>query len=214
MKDENKPKANEAMWLFTVGCIIGFILETLWYFIKNGIWINKQGLLYGPFKPIYGTGFVLIVFLMYNFKNKNKFLKFGVGIALGSLFEYFCSLFQEYALGTSTWNYSNFNFNIAGRIYLPYCLAWGLITLLCIDYLYPWFKKLYLNIPNKILKELTISLTIFMTLNITLTTLATIRYADRAINEETNSYIFKAIDELYPDEYMKNKFPKLQILKK
>lgn len=214
MKNDNKPKAKEVMWLFTIGCILGFILETLWYFVKNGIWINKQGLLYGPFKPIYGTGLVLIVFLMYNFKNKNIFCKFGLGVILGSLFEYFCSLFQEFALGTSTWNYSTFKYNISGRIYLPYSIAWGLITLVCTQYLYPCFKKLYLKIPAELSKILTIILTVFMSFNIIITTLATYRYSDRATNKDTNSYVFKTIDKLYPDAYMQDKFPKMQILEK
>ena len=141
-------------------------------------------------------------------------LKFGVGLIIGTFFEYFCSLFQEFALGTSTWNYSAFDLNIAGRIYLPYCVAWGVIALLTIDFLYPCLKKLYLKIPEKLSKILTIILTVFMSLNIIITTLATYRYSDRVTNKDTSSYVFKTIDKLYPDEYMKKKFPKMIILKK
>ena len=67
MNKNNRPSFAELVWLFVLGCLLGFVIETSWHFIKNGVLINKQGLLYGPFKPIYGTGFVLLVLLMCNF---------------------------------------------------------------------------------------------------------------------------------------------------
>ena len=138
------------VWLFVIGAFIGFILETLFYYFKNGIWINKQGLLYGPFKPIYGFGLILIVLVLKNYQDKKLWQKLLVGILIGSSFEYLGSLFQEYVFGTSTWNYSNFNYNISGRIYLPYCLAWGIIAVISIDILYPFIKKTLSKINEKV----------------------------------------------------------------
>lgn len=214
MEDNKRPTFVELIWLFIFGCLLGFILETIWYFIKNGIWINKQGLLYGPFKPIYGFGLDLIVLLMYKFKDKHIVFKFIVGVLIGSAFEYFGSLFQEYVFGTSTWNYSSFNYNIAGRLYLPYCITWGIIAVICIDILYPFFKKMFNKVPKKIGKIITIIMTIFMFINVSLTALATIRYSDRANNIERNNMVFKVIDIWYPDDYMQIKFPKLKIIEK
>ena len=95
MKKE-KTSLTEYIWLFIIGCIFGYIIESGWYFIKHGVWINKPGLLYGPFKPIYGLGFVLIVMIMKKFKDKKIWIKFSLGVIIGSVFEYICSLFQEY----------------------------------------------------------------------------------------------------------------------
>lgn len=214
MKNNEKPSLGELVWLFVFGCLLGFVLETVWYFIKNGIWINKQGLLYGPFKPIYGIGLVLIVLFMYKLREEKFWKKFIIGVLIGSAFEYISSLFQEYVFGTSTWNYSGFNFNIAGRLYLPYCLAWGFIAVICIDFLYPKFKQLFLKIPVNVGKILTILISIFMAINVSLTTLATIRYSDRANLKERDNKVFKMIDKMYPDGYMQLKFPKLKIIKK
>lgn len=214
MKDTTKPTIAELIWLFIFGCVLGFVLETLWYFIKNGIWINKQGLLYGPFKPIYGFGLVLIILFMYKLKDKNIVLKFLIGVIIGSAFEYFGSLFQEYIFGTSTWNYSSFNYNISGRLYLPYCLAWGVIAVICLDLFYPFFKKLIAKIPKKLGQGLTIVASVLMIINIGLTALATIRYADRANNIVRNNAVFQIIDNWYPDEYMQIKFPKLKVISK
>ncbi|MDE5539560.1 MAG: putative ABC transporter permease [Bacilli bacterium] len=214
MKKQEKNSIVEYVWLFIFGCFLGFILETIWHYLKYGTFINKQGLLYGPFKPIYGFGFILIIIFMSKYQNKGLFKQFIIGVLIGSLFEYFGSWFQEFFFGTSTWNYSHFNYNIQGRIYLPYCLAWGVIAVLCLNFLYPWFKKLINEIPARVGKVLTIFVSIFMCLNISLTTLATIRYSDRANSKTRTSPIFKVIDELYDDEYMQLKFPKLKVIKK
>ena len=88
-----KINLTEIIWLFIIGSIFGYILECVWYVIKHGVWLNKQGLLYGPFKPIYGIGLVLIVLLMHNFKDKKLYLKFLIGTLIGGVFEYICSLF-------------------------------------------------------------------------------------------------------------------------
>ena len=213
MEKENKIKISELVWLFVLGCLIGFVLETFWHFFKNGEWINKQGLLYGPFKPIYGFGLIFIVLMMNGFKSKKFWQKFIIGVLLGSAFEYFGSLFQEYIFGTSTWNYSHFNFNIGGRIYLPYCLAWGVIAVFCIDIIYPHLKKILSKINQNLYKTTTVIVGILMIVNVSLTALASIRYSDRANNVEKSNIVFKAIDELYPDEYMKVKFPKMRVIK-
>lgn len=211
---KEKTKVSELVWLFVIGCLVGFVLETLWHFFKNGEWINKQGLLYGPFKPIYGFGLIFVVLVMNNYREKKFWQKFIIGVILGSAFEYFGSLFQEYIFGTSTWNYSHFNFNIGGRIYLPYCLAWGVIAVFCVDVIYPLFKKLINKVNKKFYKITTIIIAIFMIINVSLTALASIRYSDRANNNAATNTVFKVIDELYPDEYMQVKFPKMKVITK
>ena len=155
---EEKIKVAELVWLFVIGCLIGYVLETTFHFFKNGEWINKQGLLYGPFKPIYGFGLIFIVLVMNRFREKKFWQKFIIGVILGSAFEYFGSLFQEYIFGTSTWNYSHFNLNVGGRIYLPYCLAWGVISVFCINILYPKFK----NIDGESMEEVRKRMTNFL----------------------------------------------------
>ena len=214
MEDKKeKIKFSELVWLFVIGCLIGFVLETIFHFIKNGEWINKQGLLYGPFKPIYGFGLILIVLVMNQYREKKFWQKFVIGVILGSAFEYFGSLFQEYVFGTSTWNYSSFNWNIGGRIYLPYCLAWGVIAVFCMNVLYPLFKKGMNKVNKNLYKVTTVIVAIFMLINASLTALASIRYSDRANSEESTNVVFKVIDEWYPDEYMQVKFPKMKVIK-
>ena len=214
MKKQKKFPIIEIIWLFIVGSFLGFLLETVWHYLKYGTIINKQGLLYGPFKPIYGFGLIIVIISMVKFKNKNILMQFSMGVLIGSAFEYISSLFQEYIFGTSTWDYANFNYNIGGRIYLPYSLAWGVIALICLYFIYPFVKWTLEKTPLKIKKLLTIIVSIFMAFNIIMTVLATVGYAKRANNISKSGTVFKAIDELYPDTYMRQKFPGLKIIKK
>ena len=89
----------EYIWLFIIGAISGYIIEISWYFLKHGVWINKPGLLYGPFKPIYGLGFVLIVLIMKKFKEKKLWFKFTLGVFLNIYVVYFKNMFLIPLLG-------------------------------------------------------------------------------------------------------------------
>ena len=198
------------IWLFVIGCLLGFVIETIWYLLKNGILINKQGLLYGPFKPIYGIGVLIITALFHKIQNKNRVMIFILGILVGTIYEYGTSLFQEYVLGTSTWDYSKFNFNINGRIYFPYCIGWGLITLLWIKFIYPKLKLLIIKIPLWI----SVITSIFMLSNLIVSALAVYEYSNRANDIRHNSKVLSVMDEVYPDEVINKKFPKLKALKK
>lgn len=200
----------ETTWLFIIGCFIGFILETLWYFFKHGIFINKQGVLYGPFKPIYGLGILLLSFLIPKKEKKKTLTIFVLGILIGSIYEYSVSIFQEYVLKTSTWNYSSFRFNLNGRIYLPYCIMWGIATVLWIKIFYPRIKKWILKIPI----WLTMVAAIFMISDLILSSFAVIAYAKRSNHISHNSKILSIMDKVYDDTVMKKKFPKWKVIKK
>lgn len=214
MKEKYKKIILHIIWLFLIGAIFGFFFETVWHYIKNGVYINKQGLWYGPLKPIYGCGVLLITLFLYKLKDKNSVWLFLGGFIIGTLFEYFASYFQEVAFGTYTWTYNDFSLNLNGRIYLPYCAAWGAISFIWIKYCLPnylkWFNKLY----SKRFVILSYILGIFLTYNITLTTLITIRYSERAKKIPPENDIMELIDEHYPDEIVKKKFPKLRIITK
>ena len=200
---------NEFVWLFVIGCILGYIIEVSCYYYKHEIWLNKQGLLYGPFKPIYGLAILVITFIYNKTKIKNAFSIFATGVIIGTIYEYSLSLFQEYVLHTSTWNYSSFKYNINGRIYLPYCIAWGVVTLIWIKFLYPKLKKLIHKIPFK----LTVVVGILMILDVVISGLAVYEYSNRKNNVETNNPILKLMDKYYPNEVINKRMPKLRAIK-
>ena len=52
------------VWIFVIGSIAGYVLETSFYLLKHGVFMNKQGLLYGPIKPIYGIAACILSIIL------------------------------------------------------------------------------------------------------------------------------------------------------
>ena len=97
---------------------------------------------------------------------------------------------------------------------MPYCLIWGLIAVVCIDFLYPEFKKIINKITPKLLKTITIMVSVLMLININLTFVAVMRFGERANNITRESKVFKKIDQIYNDNYMHKRFPKMVAVEK
>lgn len=54
---EKKKIINELaviFWLFVIGSIVGYIYEMIVVLVQKGCFESRQGLIYGPFTPIYG----------------------------------------------------------------------------------------------------------------------------------------------------------------
>lgn len=205
-----KDLVRNIIWLFIIGCLIGYLMEFFWYYIRHDKFINVQGLLYGPFKPIYGLGILIISGTLYKFKNRNSFLIILIGILFGTIFEYSLSLFQEFVLHTKTWDYSKFSMNLNGRVYLPYCIAWGIICLLWIKYLLPKCEKLIKKIPY----SLSYVATVLMIINLLLSAIAVYEFSNRQNNIKPTNKILKIMDRVYPDDVMNKKYGKLKAIKK
>lgn len=198
--------------LFILGGLFGYFFETISYLIKNGKFINKQGMWFSPLKPIYGLGIILISALLYKLKKKNPIWIFLLGLLIGATFEYIASLFQDYILHTSTWNYSNMKNDLNGRINLPYSIIWGAITYLWIKY----GLDIYLKFYNKILKFklsqiIIIIITIFLALDLSLTSIVTKRYSQRKRCIEATSDFDTYIDKYFNNKVFEKKFPNLRV---
>ena len=57
-----------------------------------------------------------------------------VSAVIGAAFEYFCSLFQEIAFGTVSWEYSDTPLNLGGRTNIQYAVFWGLLGMISVSY--------------------------------------------------------------------------------
>lgn len=202
--------------LYTIGSLLGWVLETIFTSIKYQHYIVKKGMIFGVFKPLYGAGIVLfyLVYLLIKNRNYSKIKTFFIGIVVGCLYEYGASLFETYVLHTNTWDYSKFNFNINGRVYLPYTIIWGLLLTFSIYYLFPLFDKFYNKyIKIKLVSFLLYVLTVFMSINIVLTTLVFLRYGLRYNNISPITFIGEVIDHKYNDDYINKTFPRLRGVK-
>lgn len=200
-------------WVFFIGCFGGVVIEILWCIAKNGHYESRVGLIYGPFNLVYGIAAFALTACLYNYRNRNKINSFIGGFIVGSVIEYFCSWFQELVFGSTSWDYSNFAFNINGRICLLYSIFWGFLGIFWIKYIYPLMAEWILKIPNKIGKPLTWILLIFMVFNSLATGLTVLRWAERVDNQPASNIIEEYIDIHYPNEKMEKIFANLEFVK-
>lgn len=189
-------------WIFLIGSFLGVVCEVLFCLLIDHRYESRQGVIYGPFNPVYGVGVVLITLCLYWLRNKRDFWTFLCGSFLGAASEYICSWFQETFIGTVSWDYSNMWGNINGRTCLLYAGIWGFLAMLWMKFLYPLFSKLIEAIPNKIGYPLTWILLIAMIINILISSLAVNRMTARYQGAEPNNAVDEFLDDVYPDDYL------------
>lgn len=213
MISNNKISFYQIMWLYIIGAFLGFIGETLFHIYTHGEFANMQGMLYGPFKPLYGLGAVIMYLIYRNVGEKKYLFVLLTGIIGGALYEYGVSLFEETVFGYNSWLYPDGPLVINGRVYLPYCLIWGVVIL--IYYLaIPYIKKIY-NYFYKFnwFKILSFIACFLMIINILLTVVVAMRYVDRSNGIEPRTIIGNAIDAFYDDSFVKDHLPLIKVKK-
>lgn len=202
----NKNKLREELiilfWIFIVGSIAGFIFEITVVFFQKGHFELRQGLIYGPFIPVYGIGAILYYMALNKIKLKNKLQIFLITMLLGGLTEYLCSFMQEKLFGTISWDYSYLPFNIQGRTSLLHCIYWGIGGILYVTYIEPLIEKMREKINKNSIRIITIIIAIFMIFDITISWMAVERQIERKSNVEPENKMDLFFDEHYPDEYI------------
>ena len=83
--------------------------------------------------------------------NKNILTSFCAAVIICSLFEYLSSYVLEKIFNYIWWDYSNFMFNINGRICLIISLCWGVLALIFNKIIQPTLNKTYNKLNKKFL---------------------------------------------------------------
>lgn len=211
MENENvrKNKLNEItkiFFIFMIGSVIGYVVEMIVAFVQEGHFESRQGVLYGPFTPVYGIG-ILVFYMFFNrIKTREKKKIFLLAMLLGGITEYLCSFLQEKIFGTISWDYSNWILNINGRTTLIHCTYWGIAGILYISYIEPILPKLEALTRKNGTKILAGGMAILMFFNITISSLAAIRQKYRNEKIKPQNKLEEFLDEKYPDEYMDKVF--------
>ena len=197
-------------WLFIIGSVIGFIVETLYCYAVEGFFESRKGIIYGPFTPIYGFGAVLFTLILQPIRKKNGLVIFAVSAISGAAFEYAASLFQEIAMGTTSWEYSNEALNLNGRTSIWFAACWGLLGFVYIRHIYPLMTTLIEKIPNRIGLIITWIMIVFMVFDIAISWIAVKRQTDRFHGIPADNAFLQFIDEHYDDDYLKQVYPNMQ----
>ncbi|MGI6743585.1 MAG: putative ABC transporter permease [Eubacteriales bacterium] len=185
-----------------IGSFVGVIIELLWCLVNKGYFESRSGLVYGPFNLLYGIGAVAITAGLYKYRNRSRALPFAAGMIIGSLVEYVCSWAQEMVFGSRSWDYTDYPFNLNGRICILYSVFWGVLGVFWLKNLYPRLAYLILKIPNKIGRIMTWVLLAFFVFNAAVSVIALLRWGQRIDGIQAANDFWRFIDLRFPDERM------------
>lgn len=187
-------------WVFIIGSIFGFFAEMIYALVYSRTLEIRKGLIYGPFIQIYGMGAIAYYILISKVKEPKE--AFCYGMIMGGALEYVCSFLQEIFFGTISWDYSKLFMNLNGRTSLLYCVYWGIIAVIFLKLIYPWFEKIEPLIYKKSVRIFTVFFSAFMILDISISCMAAERQEKRHKNIEPQSVIDEFLDRTYPDEFL------------
>lgn len=193
---------NKLVWVFLISCIIGFLVETAWCFIRHGYIESRKSLVYGPLSVAYGMGAVVLTLALYKFRNAPVWKTFLVAFTVGTITEYICSLGQEIVFGSVAWDYSNVPLNINGRVCLLYSIFWGLLGIAWIKFLYPPMERLIEKMPNSTGKVLTWAFIIFFVFDSFMSASAGLRMDQRDLGIAPKNDFESYLDTHFDDERM------------
>lgn len=200
MKKEKIPLIFKLFWILVIGSLLGCVLETIVAFVQKGSFQIRQGLLYGPFIPVYGVG--LVVYYLIISRIKQTSCVFISSMILGGVVEYLFSYFQETIFGTISWDYSWVPLNLNGRTSILHCLYWGVAGILFVKWLLPWMNTIISRMCQRKMQYFTICVTVLMVINIGISTLAGIRQKERLQHKMPENTIEVLLDKYYPDHIM------------
>lgn len=203
----------DMFWLFMIGNMLGVLLEGIWCVIIYGRWETHVVTIWGPFCLIYGFGAVLFYILSVKLKNKTDLFRFAVIALVASSFELICGLILEYGFGMRAWDYSGEFLNYRGHICAFMTMIWGIVGLIFARFAVPRFDKMFEKMRGRGWRIACVSLSVFMILNISITSISIFRWSARHEGHPPKNVMEKIIDNIYDDNVMSHKFCKWRFIK-
>ncbi|MDI9469406.1 MAG: putative ABC transporter permease [Bacillota bacterium] len=204
------PQQNAAylLWVFTIASVIGYCLEKLFTLLTLGCTYSSKGLLYGPFSQVYGCGAVALTLLhtpLRRLKPGHAALLSGI---LSGVLEALISWLQEFFFGSVSWHYSGWVLPLwGGRTSLLFMIFWGILSVLFLYCIEPRICSLIVRLDLCSRRVLTLTLALFLGVNIALSALAVQRWHARQNGITPRNGIESWIDQRYPDRFMRLTYP-------
>lgn len=206
MIENRKISYSELFWLFMAGSLLGVLIEGIFCLFHYGHWETHTVAIFGPFCIIYGIGAVIFYVGSILMKDRNKIFQFIIFAVSATIIEYICGALLKYGLGMRAWNYSRQLFNIDGLICLKFTVIWGLGGVLFSIFAVRRLKNIFDKMHSKKWNISCFLLSIFMTINFTLTSFCIIRWAERHYGILPRNSIEQYIDENWNDNIMQKRF--------
>lgn len=135
--------------MFILYSVIGYVAEiiNLTIMTRKPVW--NRGFLIGPYLPIYGVGSLFMVFFLTRYEN-DLIVLFVMGAFFCTLLEYFTSLVMEKIFKLRWWDYTNYKFNLNGRVCLLNAVLFGIGGIIVVKGVNPFLSWLVHLIPSEV----------------------------------------------------------------
>lgn len=121
--------------LFLIYSFIGWVCEVIYCSIPAKKFVNR-GFLVGPYCPIYGFGALAVINILMPFSD-NPVIVYFFAVIITSIIEYATGYLLERVYHLKWWDYSNYKWNIHGRVVLHNSIIFGVLSVLAIYHLNP-----------------------------------------------------------------------------
>lgn len=203
---EKKITYQKLFWLFMIGSLIGVVLEGLFCLFVGGKWETHVVSMWGPFCIIYGFGAAGLYIGSVKLEKKSTWVKFAAFAVIATIVEYLCGWLLKYVLNMQAWDYSKAFMNVEGIVCLKMTVAWGVLGVLFSKYALPHIEKVFSLTDTLWRKALCVALSVFMAVNLSLTAVCIVRWAERHIGIEPTTQFEMFIDGKYNDDLMSKRF--------
>ncbi|MCI8777877.1 MAG: putative ABC transporter permease [Bacilli bacterium] len=201
--------------LFIVYALIGWIVEVVGILIQEKKFVNR-GFLIGPYCPIYGVGGITIILLLNKYM-EDPIILFVMAIVICSLLEYFTSYIMEKLFKTRWWDYSNFKFNINGRICLETMWAFGALACFVIYVINPPLINLLKSLPNIVFSIISYSIMVLFLVDniISFKIISNVKVTAKNVKKDNTEEMTRYVRDALSKKSLLNKrlinaFPNLQ----
>ena len=126
--------------MFFLFAFLGWCWEVMLYLVTSATFVNR-GVMHGPWLPIYGTGGVLVLMVLYKLRDK-PWLEFAATVVICGIVEYFTAYYLETVYDRRWWDYAGYFLNLHGRICAEGLLVFGLGGMAVVYFVAPMFDNL------------------------------------------------------------------------
>lgn len=126
--------------------IIGWLIEGLYSYVVSGSF-NKERFMKGPYKPMYGIAFTILV-LCDKYLNINIVLKFILYFIVPTAVEFISGYLLKEMFNKQYWDYSNLKMNYKGLITLRFSFYWFVLCYIGLNVVQPIINSIYLSLEK------------------------------------------------------------------
>ncbi|MCI6737850.1 MAG: hypothetical protein MR593_07020 [Intestinibacter sp.] len=160
---------------FFIYSFLGWLCESIYCSCLQKKIVNR-GFLNGPICPVYGVGALIVITGLWSYRD-NMVAVFVLGFILTSILEYITATVLEKLFHAKWWDYSNYKFNIHGKVCLLNSTMFGFLSLFVIEVLHP-------SVINILSRMNSVVLYVFMVLAVA-TTIVDLTTTVKALNTLT-----------------------------